>query len=533
MRGKKYAVPTILLLVTLMTYANAQEAITSPFTVYSGNPRYWVNNGTPVVMLGAGQPLPGHKTTDYRANLDSLAAHKVNYARVWHLLVWSAPDAYFPWARDGGGTAKDGRPKFNLTHWDSTFWSRLKDACAYAQSKGIMMNIMLFDECGIEVPKSSSDHRWDWHPFNPSNNVNSLSLPTSGDAVPEFYSLSNSALKSLQEQYVAKMIAETSGYPNVVYEICNEYTGPWDWERHWIDFVSARCSNMITVNRLGSMPSDYWTHPKIAQVKFHLSTTSPGSINSSLAAHHSKNRAVNYDETPEISSISFTNYRQMLWAAFVAGGHIHLESGYNEGAALDAVLYARNFIDGNGVRFWEMAPSNSLVTSTPGGSAYTLAKAGSEYVTYLVGSGGGSMTISLQSGKSYTAKAYNPSNGTYTSLTINGNTVSGIPSYSSDMVVYIRASTIPEPSTGTPNVTVTMSVDKTSALPGDVLTYTISYRNSGDGEARSVTISSPVPQHTSYVSGGTYDAAVKKIRWTLSSIPAGQSGTVTFKAKID
>lgn len=533
MRSTKFVALTVLLLGVLTMRTNAQEAISSPFTVYSANPRYWSNNGTPVVILGAGQPLPGHKTTNYRANLDALAAHKVNYGRVWHLLVWSSTEAYFPWARSGSGTAIDGLAKFNLTHWDSNFWSRLKDACAYAQSKGIIMSIMMFDECGIEPPKSSTDRRWNYHPFNPNNNVNGLSLPTSGGAVPSFYSLSNAKLKSIQEQYVAKMIAETSGYPNVVYEICNEYTGPWDWEKYWIDFITARCSNMVTVNRLGSIPSDYWSDPNIDMVKFHYSTTSPGTINSNMVSQYSKNRAINYDETPESSSISYTNYRQMLWAAFVAGGHIHLESGYNEGAALDAVLHIRNFLNSNGVRFWEMAPNNSLVTSTPGGSAYTFAKVGSEYVTYIVGSGSGSMNISLQSGKSYTAKAYNPSNGTYTNLTVSGNTVSGIPSYSSDIAVYIKANTDPAPSTGTPNVALTLAVDRTSANPGDVLTYTITYRNTGDGEARSVQISNPVPQHTTYVSGGTYDSTSRTVRWTLASLAAGQSGTVSFKVKVE
>ncbi len=511
----------------------APAAISSPITVLSGNPRYWASGGTPIVVLGAGQPLPGLKGEDYRAYLDAMAAHKVNYGRVWHLLVWSSTEAYFPWARDGGGKAVDGLSKFDLSHWDNTFWSRLRDACAYAQSKGIIMSIMLFDECGIEAPQGSGDRRWDCHPFNPNNNVNGLSLPTSGGGVPSFYSLSNSKLKSLQEAYVAKMISETSGYPNVIYEICNEYTGPWDWEKHWIDFVTARCSNMVTVNRLGSIPNNYWTDPNIDMVKFHYSTTSPGSINSNIVSQYSKNRAVNYDETLERDSITYTNYRQMLWASFVAGGHVHLESGFNHGSALDAVLHLRNFLDANGVRFWEMKPSNSLVTSTPGGSAYTLAKAGSEYVSYIVGSGGGSMNISLQPGVSYTAKAYNPSNGTYTNLTVSGNTVSGIPSYSSDIAVYIKANNDPIPSTGTPNVTLSLAVDRTSATPGSVLTYTITYRNEGDGDARSVTISNPVPQHTTYVSGGAYDSKSRTVKWTLSSIAPGQSGTVSFQVRVD
>lgn len=518
---------SLVFMISILAGGKSMASITSPLSVYSSNRHYMANNGQPVVFIGAGQVLPGY--SGYRSYIDNMAAHKSNYGRVWHIPVWDAPNAHFPWARDGGGTAKDGKAKFNLTHWDSTFWANLRDACAYAQSKNIYMSIMVFDECGIEAPQFSGDHRWDWHPFNPANSVNGLSLPST-DCVPEFYSLSNSTLKSLQEQYVAKMISETSGYPNVTYEICNEYTGPWDWEKYWIDFVTSRCSNMISVNRLGSVPSNYWTDSNIDMVKYHWGTTSAGTTNSNMNSYYSKNKPVNYDETPEISSISFTNYRNLGWSAFVGGGHIHLENGVNEGAALDAIMYENNFIQSNGVRFWEMSPSNSLVTRTPGGTAYTLAKAGSEYVTYIVGSGSGSMTISLASGVTYTAKAYNPSTGAYTNLSVSGTTVSGIPSYSSDIVIYIKASGTP--TTSNPNVTLTMAADKTQAAPGDTVTYAVTYKNTGSGVANSVGVTCPVPQYTTYVSGGTYNSTSNTVSWSISSVNAGNSGAVSFQVKV-
>lgn len=535
MRARKAFVLSLFLMVGCMG-GEVLAAISGPLDVYAPNPRYFASGGQPVVILGAGQPLPGHKTQDYRAYLDAMAAHKVNYGRVWHLLVWDAKNAYFPWARDGGGTASDGLPKYNLTHWDSTFWNRLRDACAYAQSRDIYLSIMLFDECGLEAPKSSTDHRWDWHPFNPSNNVNGLSLPTSGDCLPEFYKLADSKLKPLQELYVSKLISETSGFPNVIYEICNEYTGPWDWEKYWIGFLSARCSNIVSVNRLGSVPSAYWTDLNIDMVKFHWGTTGAWSTNQYMASYHSKNKAINYDETPEISSITYIQYRKLAWASFVGGGHFHIENGYNTGASLDTVQHLANFIQSSGVRFWEMAPDNSLVTSTPGGTAFTLAKPGSEYVVFVVGSGGGKMTMSLTPGLTYAAKAYSPSSGTYADLAVSGGTVSGIPSYSSDVVVYVKA--VDQPDTTAPYITLTLAVDKAEAVPGDTLTYTITYRNTGDGDAASVAITSPVPAYATYISGsassgGTYDAGTRAVRWTVPSVAPGAGGTLSFQVKVN
>lgn len=521
--------------VLLRIGGEALGSISTPLTVYPSNRHYFVNDSEPVVLLGAGQVLAGKKTEDYRAYIDGMAAHNVNYGRAWLLLAWDATDNYFPWARDGGGTANDGLPKYNLTHWDSNFWARVKDACAYTQSKNIYLSIMLFDECGMEAPKSSDDHRWDWHPFNPSNNVNGLSLPTSPDCVPEFYNLGDSKLRNLQEQYVSKLISETSGYPNVIYEICNEYTGPWEWEEHWIDFISARCSNIVSVNRLGSIPSAYWTDPSIDMVNFHWGTTYAGTTNSNMVSYYPKNKPINYDEPPE-RNVTYTDYRKMLWASFVGGGHIHLENGVTPGPALDAVMYARNFIRSNDVRFWEMSPSNSLVTDTPGGSAYTLAKPGSEYVVYIVGSGGGTMTISLVPGIAYAAKAYNPSNGTYTDLTVIGGSISGIPSYSSDIVVYVKATSGPVVST--PDISLSLAVDKSEAAPGDTLTYTLTYTNTGEGEANSVVITCPVPTYTSYVSGsatsgGAYDSTAQAVKWSISTVAPGAGGTLSFNVKVD
>lgn len=528
---KTLAASALVIAASLVVLTGAQAAISSKLSVYSANPHYFSNGGTPVVLLGSGQPLPGHKTESYISQIDTAAAHKVNYIRLWLLPVWEAGADYYPWARTGPGTANDGQPKFDLTKWDTAFWANLKDCISYAQSKNIYVDVMFFDECGIEPEHSTTSYKY--HPFNPANNINGVGLP-SADAVPEFYSLSNATLKTLQEQYVSQMISQTSGYPNVIYEICNEYTGPTDWENYWIGFVRGKCSNIIAVNRLGSAPSTYWTDSRINMVNFHWGCTDTASTTNNMRSNvtaHSK--AVNYDETPEIAGISYTTYRNMVWGCFVGGGHFHLENGENSGAANDAVLYLRGFIDSNAIQFWNMTPNNGLVTKTPGGSAYTLAKAGSQYVVYISGSGSGSMTVSLASGYTYAATAYNPSTGAYTNLSVSGNTVSGIPSYSSDIVVYIKATGgSGGGTTSNPSMTLSIATSNSTAAPGGTVTYTLTYKNTGGAAASNVTIQSALPAYTTYVSGGTYDSTNKIVKWTLSSVAAGAGGTLTYSVKI-
>ena len=114
-------------------------------------------------------------------------------------------------------------------------------------------------------------------------------------------------------------------------------------------------------------------------------------------------------------------------------------------------------------------------------------------------------------------------------------------------------------------------VPATEAAPGQTIYYTLTYTNSGDQPATGVKLNDPIPKETIYVSasafgngatitysaddGLTYqeetrvtyktidsDGSVSEktaspeqythIRWTLDTIPAGVTGTVGFKARV-
>ena len=68
---------------------------------------------------------------------------------------------------------------------------------------------------------------------------------------------------------------------------------------------------------------------------------------------------------------------------------------------------------------------------------------------------------------------------------------------------------------------------------GDVLTYTISYKNPED-TAATVTITDKLPEGLTFVEAsndGVY--ANGTLTWTLTNVPAGGAGTVTFKASVN
>lgn len=113
-------------------------------------------------------------------------------------------------------------------------------------------------------------------------------------------------------------------------------------------------------------------------------------------------------------------------------------------------------------------------------------------------------------------------------------------------------------------------VSATDVVPGDVIVYTLQYENKGDEAAQNVVLNDPIPQGTSYivasafgplaevrfsVDGKTFKKpslltyTVNKngkteqrkaspeqythIRWIVKKIPAGKSGVVGFRVKVN
>jgi uncharacterized repeat protein (TIGR01451 family) len=114
-------------------------------------------------------------------------------------------------------------------------------------------------------------------------------------------------------------------------------------------------------------------------------------------------------------------------------------------------------------------------------------------------------------------------------------------------------------------------VPAAEAEPGEIIYYTLTYRNSGDQAATEVKLNDPIPKETQYLTGSAFGVGAKitfsadggvtyqeptlvtfkitnadgttsvksaspdqytDIRWTVGTIPAGSSGTVGFAAVV-
>ncbi|MEW6607910.1 MAG: hypothetical protein AB1414_10755 [bacterium] len=100
-----------------------------------------------------------------------------------------------------------------------------------------------------------------------------------------------------------------------------------------------------------------------------------------------------------------------------------------------------------------------------------------------------------------------------------------------------------------PEITLYKSVDKASTLPGETLTYTITYKNEGQGTAKDVSIIDVLPEHcvlksivhspqsivSYWYNNGwqtDFNEVATKIRWIIDEVGPGQSGSVSFTVRV-
>src|SRR5262245_33672405 len=171
-------------------------------------------------MSGPGtRPLPG----GFSGYLDWLQHYNHNFIRLWIVEhAWDAENGAtispHPWWRVGLGNALDGKPKFDLTKFDESFFERLRQRVAMAGERGIYVSVMLFDDWSTENAGA-----WKGHPFHGSNNVNGINGDLNNDGLGlEFHTLQIPTITRLQEAYVKKVVDTVSDLDNVLYEIANE-----------------------------------------------------------------------------------------------------------------------------------------------------------------------------------------------------------------------------------------------------------------------------------------------------------------------
>jgi hypothetical protein len=166
---------------------------------------------------------------DFRGYLGFLNERGHNFVRLWRWEQFKsqvAGGAFHlcmtpqPWPRTGPGTAKDGKPRFDLSRFDPAYFDRLRDYVVAAGNEGIYVSVMLFEGFGLHL--SLAPDNVEGHPFHAANNVNDIGISSINDyqVLPL-----DPRVQTLQEAYIRKAIDTVQDLPNVLYEVANESSG--------------------------------------------------------------------------------------------------------------------------------------------------------------------------------------------------------------------------------------------------------------------------------------------------------------------
>jgi hypothetical protein len=224
------------------------------FTDDSGEAIYLTGSHTWAVMQEMWPENEPRHEMDYDAFIQMMADNQHNFLRFWQYSFytkncpWSNISTLFdpmPFERTGPGLAKDGLPRFDLTRPSPAYFERLRQRVKQAADLGIYASIMLFEAWGVKWA-TPDQQTWEYHVFNPENNINHLAMPGKAASGPYagnyigIYSLDYPDVLEVQKRFIRSVIEAVNDLDNVLYEICNEvpYTDEaMAWQAHLVEFV--------------------------------------------------------------------------------------------------------------------------------------------------------------------------------------------------------------------------------------------------------------------------------------------------------
>jgi len=416
-----------------------------PLRVHPDNPRYFADAaGRAVCLAGfhtwnnlqdmgtSDPPTP----FDYAAYLTVLEECNCNFMRMWR---WESPKYRYPsdmypsnkvyhysapqpWQRTGPGEAADGKPRFDLTRLDETYFARLRERVEQAAERGIYVSVMLFEGHCVQF----AEEVWEFHPFAGANNVNGIEGDADGDGRGlEFYTLDVPEVTRLQEAYVRKVIDTVGDLDNVLYEICNE-AGSYstEWQYHMIRFVKeceagkpAQHPVGMTFQYRGGSNADLFASPADW-----ISPNPDGGYRDDPAA--ADGAKVILSDTDHLWGVG--GNRAWIWQTVTQGMHPLFMDPYGEADTLFRGLKEDQLWDirRNLGYALAMVEGMDLAAATPRGdlasTGYCLAEPGRAYLVYAPE--GGEVTVDL-SGMAGPARVkwVNPADG----QTMDGESVPG------------------------------------------------------------------------------------------------------------
>ncbi|HEX8201354.1 MAG TPA: DUF6298 domain-containing protein, partial [Isosphaeraceae bacterium] len=146
-----------------------------------------------------------------------------------------------PWARSGRGTAWDGLSRYDLTAFNPWYFGRLAECAALCDRKGLL----LVQQCYFQHNILEAGAHWADFPWRPANCLQPTGFPEpppyAGNKrifmAQEFYDVTHPVRRPLHRLYIRRCLDALGRHPNVLFATGEEYTGPLEFVRFWLDTI--------------------------------------------------------------------------------------------------------------------------------------------------------------------------------------------------------------------------------------------------------------------------------------------------------
>ena len=311
-----------------------------PLSLHPQNSHYFLFRGNPTILIGSTEHYGAlmNLDFDYVTYFNELAAWDLNVTRTF-TGIYVEPQGAFrieknslapangrficPWARSSEPGYANGGNKFDLTKWDDSYFSRLKDFMIQAGKRGIIVELDLFSNFYDTI-------QWKLSPLFLANNINGVGNIKDWK---EINSLRHPEIIKIQEEMVRKIVSELRDFDNLYYEVCNEpYFGDTTalrlWEAHMTN-VLADAEKDFTYKHLisNNIQNDYKYVPKprphVSIYNFHYASPPK-----TVGANYHLNMPIGDNETG-FDGIEDMPYRREAWDFLLAGGAIYNNLDYS------------------------------------------------------------------------------------------------------------------------------------------------------------------------------------------------------------
>lgn len=254
-------------------------------SISGDNTRYFVNGaGTPVYLAGAhtwnnmqdmgtGNPPAAFDYSTWLSYINT-RGHNVFRMWAWEQSRWScevnSDNQYFypnVYGRSGTSGNNDGGNKWDLTTFNQDYFDRLRARVIEAGNLGMYCIVMFFNGWSIgEILWASPGYKqpFDGHPYNATNNINSIDGDTNDDGDGyETQQDSIAAVTTLQKALIVKFVDTLNDLDNVLWEICNEAGDATaeeetDWETALVTYLRSYEAGKAKQHLIGvNMPVAY------------------------------------------------------------------------------------------------------------------------------------------------------------------------------------------------------------------------------------------------------------------------------------